>query len=104
MGATVIGNTGESTALIEFASHRARRLNYPGTDPAPACAVVRELLSPGIWLARRLIPGEALAACRARAEAGGRAPTRAGQYGTAAIIAVWLVLAALTAWLTIRLI
>jgi hypothetical protein len=66
--------------------------------------VARELPPPGIWLARRLTPGEALAACRARAKAGGLAPTRADRYGAAAIIAVWLVLAALTAWLTIQLI
>jgi uncharacterized membrane protein YkvA (DUF1232 family) len=56
----------------------------------------------GVWLALRLIPGAVIQDCRSRADAliaEGKPVTRAG---VAIIIAIWLFLLALAAWLILR--
>ena len=57
------------------------------------------LLPLGIWLALRLIPPELLTEFRDRARSSAR-PT--GQAGAVAVVAIWIVAAALAGWLVWR--
>jgi len=54
----------------------------------------------GIWLAVRLIPPEIIAEHRATAEAAGRRPI--SKAGAAAIVTIWLLLAAVIGWTVYR--
>lgn len=57
------------------------------------------LLPLGIWLALRLIPPELLTEFRDRARSSARP---AGQAGAVAVVAIWVVAAALAGWLVWR--
>jgi uncharacterized membrane protein YkvA (DUF1232 family) len=54
----------------------------------------------GIWLAIRFIPPEILAEHRATAEASGRRPV--SKAAAAAIVTIWIVLAAAAGWIAYR--
>ncbi len=56
----------------------------------------------GVWLALRLIPSSVMADCRSRADAVLAAGKPVSRAGAAVVIAVWLLLLALAAWLAYR--
>src|SRR5215210_2881961 len=73
-------------------------------DPIPVLGYLDDLvlLPLGIALAIRLIPPAVLADARARASDPDRPRAPVNRLATLAIVLVWLVLAALAVWLTMR--
>ena len=73
-------------------------------DFIPVLGVLDDLvLIPlGFMLVIRLIPAEVLAECRQRSEEIVGRATRAGKVAAAVIVLVWILTAALIAWITIR--
>lgn len=60
------------------------------------------LIPLGVLLVIRLVPADVVVECRARAEVGLRKAARAGKIAAAVVVAVWLLTAALIAWLIWR--
>ena len=60
------------------------------------------LIPLGIMLVIRMIPAEVLAECRQKAETIAGQATQAGKIAAAAIVLIWILMAALTVWLIMR--
>ena len=75
-------------------------------DPIPVLGYLDDLIliPMGVMLALRMIPPEVLVECRAKAEAAMRQGKPTNQWAAAAIIALWLLLAALAAFFVLRMI
>ena len=74
-------------------------------DPIPVLGHLDDLLIVplGVWLARKLIPPDVLAAARATAEAALAKGGRRSWAGAAVIVLIWLAILALVGWWTWRL-